>query len=215
MGEEQRRLFRETQAVMSLLEGFSDYVMDEVGRGLVAGVEQISARFHERRQRRDRLRAGGSPAHRHGPEDGAVRARREVRPRRRRGAGPLGAGAHLGRPGDACRRRARSARPSAGSRGSWTGRARDRRRVTTGPDGGRARQGAGRRAHSRSRSARSSRPGCGPQDLERIREAAPGARIVNLSVEGLADGPVDDVEVLLRGWLSRRPSTGCWPARRS
>ena len=39
------------------------------------------------------------------------------------------------------------------------------------------------------------------QDLERIQAAAPGARIVNLSVEGLADGPVDDVEVLLRGWL--------------
>ena len=35
MGDEQKRLFRETQAVMSLLEGFSDYVMDEVGRGLV------------------------------------------------------------------------------------------------------------------------------------------------------------------------------------
>ena len=52
MGDEQKRLFRETQAVMSLLEGFSDYVMDEVGRGLVADVEQISARFHERRQRR-------------------------------------------------------------------------------------------------------------------------------------------------------------------
>ncbi|HET9852435.1 MAG TPA: zinc-dependent metalloprotease [Candidatus Limnocylindrales bacterium] len=52
MGEEQRRLFRETQAVMSLLEGFSDYVMDEVGRGLVEDVEKISARFHERRQRR-------------------------------------------------------------------------------------------------------------------------------------------------------------------
>ncbi len=52
MGDEQRRLFRETQAVMSLLEGFSDYVMDEVGRGLVEGVETISARFHERRQRR-------------------------------------------------------------------------------------------------------------------------------------------------------------------
>ncbi len=28
---------------MSLLEGFSDYVMDEVGRDLVPGVEQISA----------------------------------------------------------------------------------------------------------------------------------------------------------------------------
>jgi coenzyme F420 biosynthesis associated uncharacterized protein len=52
MGDEQKRLFRETQAVMSLLEGFSDYVMDEVGRGLVEGVETISARFHERRQRR-------------------------------------------------------------------------------------------------------------------------------------------------------------------
>ena len=52
MGEEQRRLFRETQAVMSLLEGFSDYVMDEVGRGLVPDVERISARFHERRQQR-------------------------------------------------------------------------------------------------------------------------------------------------------------------
>jgi coenzyme F420 biosynthesis associated uncharacterized protein len=52
MGEEQRQLFRETQAVMSLLEGFSDYVMDEVGRGLVEDVEKISARFHERRQRR-------------------------------------------------------------------------------------------------------------------------------------------------------------------
>jgi coenzyme F420 biosynthesis associated uncharacterized protein len=52
MGDEQKRLFRETQAVMSLLEGFSDYVMDEVGRGLVEDVEKISARFHERRQRR-------------------------------------------------------------------------------------------------------------------------------------------------------------------
>jgi coenzyme F420 biosynthesis associated uncharacterized protein len=52
MGDEQRRLFRETQAVMSLLEGFSDYVMDEVGRGLVPDVERISARFHDRRQQR-------------------------------------------------------------------------------------------------------------------------------------------------------------------
>jgi phosphoglycerate dehydrogenase-like enzyme len=39
------------------------------------------------------------------------------------------------------------------------------------------------------------------QDLARIQAVAPGSRIVNLSVEGLADGPVDDVEVLLRGWL--------------
>jgi phosphoglycerate dehydrogenase-like enzyme len=40
------------------------------------------------------------------------------------------------------------------------------------------------------------------RDLERIREAAPGARLVTLSVEGLSDAPLDDVEVLLRGWLS-------------
>jgi coenzyme F420 biosynthesis associated uncharacterized protein len=52
MGPEQKLLFREVQAVMSLLEGFSDYVMDEVGRDLVPGVEQISARFHERRTKR-------------------------------------------------------------------------------------------------------------------------------------------------------------------
>ena len=42
--DEQRRLFRETQAVMSLLEGFSDYIMDEVGRDIVPDVERISAR---------------------------------------------------------------------------------------------------------------------------------------------------------------------------
>jgi coenzyme F420 biosynthesis associated uncharacterized protein len=52
MGLEQRTLFRETQAVMSLLEGFSDYIMDEVGRDLVPDVERISARFHERREKR-------------------------------------------------------------------------------------------------------------------------------------------------------------------
>jgi phosphoglycerate dehydrogenase-like enzyme len=40
------------------------------------------------------------------------------------------------------------------------------------------------------------------RDLERIREAAPGARLVTVSTEGLADGPLDDVEVLLRGFLT-------------
>jgi coenzyme F420 biosynthesis associated uncharacterized protein len=52
MTDEQRRLFRETQAVMSLLEGFSDYVMDEVGHRLVSDVEVIRAKFDERRARR-------------------------------------------------------------------------------------------------------------------------------------------------------------------
>ncbi|CAN5795438.1 D-2-hydroxyacid dehydrogenase [soil metagenome] len=35
--------------------------------------------------------------------------------------------------------------------------------------------------------------------MTRIRAAAPGARLVSVSLEGLADGPLDDVEVLLRG----------------
>ena len=52
MGDESRREFREIQAVMSLLEGFGDYVMDEVGRDLVPDVELISHRFHARRDQR-------------------------------------------------------------------------------------------------------------------------------------------------------------------
>jgi len=52
MSDEQRRLFRETQAVMALLEGFGDHVMDAVGRDLVPGVERISDRFHRRREQR-------------------------------------------------------------------------------------------------------------------------------------------------------------------
>ena len=40
------------------------------------------------------------------------------------------------------------------------------------------------------------------RDLERIREAAPGARLVMVSHEGLADGPLDGVQALLRGWIS-------------
>ena len=52
MTDEQRRLFRETQAVMSLLEGFGDHVMDAVGKDLVPGVERISKRFHGRRENR-------------------------------------------------------------------------------------------------------------------------------------------------------------------
>lgn len=52
MGDEQRALFRETQAVMSLLEGFSDYVMDEVGQDLVRDVGLIRAKFDERRAKR-------------------------------------------------------------------------------------------------------------------------------------------------------------------
>jgi len=39
------------------------------------------------------------------------------------------------------------------------------------------------------------------KDVERIAAAAPGSRLINLSLEGLADGDLDDIEVLLRGPL--------------
>jgi phosphoglycerate dehydrogenase-like enzyme len=42
-----------------------------------------------------------------------------------------------------------------------------------------------------------------PQDLARISAAAPGSRLVSVSLEGLADGELADVEVLLRGPLPR------------
>lgn len=51
---EQRALFRETQAVMSLMEGFSDWVMDEVGVELIPDVASIRRRFETRRGQRRR-----------------------------------------------------------------------------------------------------------------------------------------------------------------
>ena len=52
MGPEQRRLFEETQRVMSLLEGFSDWVMDEVGVQLLPAVPAIREKFEARRNAR-------------------------------------------------------------------------------------------------------------------------------------------------------------------
>ena len=58
---EQRRLFQETQLVMSLLEGFSDWVMDEVGQQVVPNVSQIRQRFEQRRCQRRVVSTGSSP----------------------------------------------------------------------------------------------------------------------------------------------------------
>ncbi len=52
MTPEQRRLFEEMQRVMSLLEGFSDWVMDEVGAQVLPNVQQIRDRFEARRSQR-------------------------------------------------------------------------------------------------------------------------------------------------------------------
>ena len=46
---QQRRLLREIQVVMSLLEGFSDWAMDRVGARLLPDVELLRRRFEERR----------------------------------------------------------------------------------------------------------------------------------------------------------------------
>jgi coenzyme F420 biosynthesis associated uncharacterized protein len=54
MSPEQRGLFKETQLVMSLMEGFSDWVMDEVGAELLPDVTSIRQRFEARRGQRRR-----------------------------------------------------------------------------------------------------------------------------------------------------------------
>jgi coenzyme F420 biosynthesis associated uncharacterized protein len=54
LNAEQRQLLRETQRVMSLLEGFGDWVMDELGAQLIPNVEVIREKFDARRNQRRR-----------------------------------------------------------------------------------------------------------------------------------------------------------------
>jgi coenzyme F420 biosynthesis associated uncharacterized protein len=54
LSAEQRAMLRETQLVMSLLEGFSDWVMDEVGSQVLPDVELLRTRFEARRAQRRR-----------------------------------------------------------------------------------------------------------------------------------------------------------------
>ena len=88
MTDEQRPLFRETQAVMSLLEGFSDYVMDEVGRGPRPRRRADQRPLPRAARAADAVRAGDPAAHRHGPEDGAVPRRAFVAGHRATARGP-------------------------------------------------------------------------------------------------------------------------------
>ena len=176
MGDEQRRLFRETQAVMSLLEGFSDYVMDEVGRDLVPGRradQRAVPRAARRSGRRSSARCSGSPGmdlkmeqYKKGER---VRARRSPTP-----AGRAALDAALGRARDAAaRRRDRRAR-SAGSR-ACLDRLGGRTAVTE-------RRGRARRARAAGPAACPTAIALSPilsaryrsRDLERIRAAAPG-----------------------------------------
>ncbi len=54
LSPEQRALFGEIQVVMSLMEGFSDWVMDEVGAEVLPDVASIRRRFEARRSQRRR-----------------------------------------------------------------------------------------------------------------------------------------------------------------
>ncbi len=54
LGPEQLKLAKETQLVMSLMEGFSDWVMDEVGAEVLPDVTAIRRRFEARRGQRRR-----------------------------------------------------------------------------------------------------------------------------------------------------------------
>ena len=72
MTDEQRSLFRETQAVMSLLEGFGDHVMDAVGRGPGAGGRADLGPLPRPPRAADAVRARHAADHGHGPQDGPV-----------------------------------------------------------------------------------------------------------------------------------------------
>jgi len=54
LSPEQRSLFLEIQSLMSLMEGFSDWVMDEVGAEVLPDVATVRRRFEARRSQRRR-----------------------------------------------------------------------------------------------------------------------------------------------------------------
>ena len=52
MDDEQRALFAEMQALMSVIEGYSNHVMNAVGKDLLSNYELISRKFEERQRQR-------------------------------------------------------------------------------------------------------------------------------------------------------------------
>ena len=102
----QREILDRITALMSLLEGHADYVMDGVGPSVIPSVAAIRAQFQAPAQAVRPGRAGGAPAARHRRQAAAVPRRRALRPRGRRagrdgrlqpGLGLAGQPAHQGR----------------------------------------------------------------------------------------------------------------------
>ena len=52
MTSEQQRLFRQLQALMCLVEGYSNHVMQRVGESIIPGYHRLKARFDERAKQR-------------------------------------------------------------------------------------------------------------------------------------------------------------------
>ena len=71
----QRETFNKTQALMSLLEGYSNHVMNAAGAQILPNFTEIHDRFERRGERRGRAREGDHAPDRTRPEDGAVRRR--------------------------------------------------------------------------------------------------------------------------------------------
>ena len=97
---EQKEILERVTAVMSLLEGHADVVMDGVGPEVIPTVGAIRRRFDERRQgvgTLDRLPAQAARPRR---QDGAVPRRRPLRPRRRRQGRDERVQRRLGRAGE-------------------------------------------------------------------------------------------------------------------
>ena len=175
---EQRGLLRETQLVMSLMEGFSDWVMDEVGAAGAAG-----RRRHPPAVRGSAAASAGGGVDRHRrppdrprPQARAVPARRALRGGRRRGRRRRGHPPPVGRPRAAAHASARWTTPPRGC-GASCPRPRsppprpDRPSAPAGPD-------ARRRSRRRARGHRADAHPLGAlprrRTWQRIAQAAPG-----------------------------------------
>ncbi len=55
MNDEQRELFNEMQAMMSIIEGYSNHVMNAIGRDLLKSFDSISSKFEQRQQNRSQV----------------------------------------------------------------------------------------------------------------------------------------------------------------